>query len=442
MAPQKYDAESQSEGDDSQHLLLDSATVRTPRSVTAVAMIGFALLVLCGVAYYKPALLSSAPPLPVSWIGDDGASELQQKSEAIVQCPGSMDLGGIGDTQVVNAKVGHLGQDAGQMHIEGGAMHLHMEGRAYFADQCTDGSYNNQDYKSIPLLGQTVQFTVDLSGASCGCNVAFYFVSMKQNSDPSKCEDFYCDANSVCGVACTEVDIMEANNRVWRSTLHLQEDPVGSAAGFGGTGPHTQTWTANEYGPGATCIDTNKPFEVHAHFPTEGGGKFQGMMIDLKQEGMTCGGLTASVGWYHFQQADVLEKMGKFLKEGMVPVVSYWKSDHLQWLDGADVSGEHPCMTDTPLECPLVGPTVSNIQYRPFTSSIHKSTMHIDPTPEPPVDAYGIDATEAAAYDAGAYDAGAYDAGAYGADAYGADAYGAGAYGADAYGGAGLAPVA
>merc|ERR1719512_617180 len=127
-------------------------------------------------------------------------------------------------------------------------------------------------------------------------------------------------------------------------------------------------------------------------------------MVDLQQEGSSCG-LTASVGWYHFQDADVLDKMTDVLKQGMVPVVSYWKSDDLLWLDGNDVNGETPCQVDRPLDCPLIGPRVFDFQVSDFTGSIHDSTMDIKPT-QPP---------------------------GFGAEAYGAGAYGAGAYGADAY---------
>ena len=124
------------------------------------------------------------------------------------------------------------------------------------------------------------------------------------------CKDYYCDAMSVCGVRCPEIDIMEANKHAFRSTLHdgisNQELPTG---GFGGGGvlsvcrqdvrcacASTRFWkcfhlgkgwmgprdwsseqsrrgtwqqkapflrhTALRYGPGARCIDTNNPFQV------------------------------------------------------------------------------------------------------------------------------------------------------------------------------------
>jgi hypothetical protein len=386
--------------DEDSELLLETGSAGTPprRAFQSAphnavhGLAGLAGLLLLGLAVRLVMLRPSPAQTQL-----DGTWPVTQLSESIVQCPGSVNVPGLdgnNQVQVVNSKVGHLGVDAGQMHVEGDAVVMHMEGRAYLADQCTEGSYSNQDYTSISLLGKTVQFTVDLGGAGCGCNVAFYFVSMKQNSDETKCKDYYCDANSVCGVPCSEVDIMEANSLVWRSTLHLQEDPAGSAAGYGGTGPHTQTWTSKEYGPGSTCIDTNKPFNVQAHFPVHDGGTFQGMMVDLQQDGSLCGGLTASVGWYEFGGADALAKLTDILKEGMVPVVSYWKSDDMLWLDGSDVNGETPCEADRPLDCPLIGPRILNFQVSDFKDFIHKSTMELKPTQAPVYrgGSYGADA--------------------------------------------------
>lgn len=297
------------------------------------------------------------------------------------QCPGSATVQGLGDVKLVNSRVTKDGTPCAAVDVQpGGWIAPHLGGRTYFASSCTTGSYDNKAYEAIPLLGKTVQYTVDLGGAGCGCNVAVYFTSMQKNPQPTGCQDHYCDANSVCGVRCDEVDVMEANSLVWRSTLHLADDNVGGAAGYGGTGPHTQTWTKKQYGPGSKCINTNLPFDVKAHFPATGKGVAQGMMIDLVQGDCN---LTATVGWYKFKGTDGIKKLSESLREGMVPIVSYWASSGLQWLDGKDINGEEPCPVDQPKMCPETGPKVSNFQVRNFTGWLHHSTMNLSPTPAP-----------------------------------------------------------
>ena len=84
--------------------------------------------------------------------------------------------------------------------------------RVYLADGCGGGAEGDYDdyaavrYAAVPLLGQTLSVSVDLSGVECGCNGALYLVSMAGASRPGHCGgDFYCDANSVCGVECVEI---------------------------------------------------------------------------------------------------------------------------------------------------------------------------------------------------------------------------------------------
>ena len=45
---------------------------------------------------------------------------------------------------------------------------------------------------------------IDLSGSGCGCNAALYLASVPQNDDKTSCDDFFCDANAICGAACDE----------------------------------------------------------------------------------------------------------------------------------------------------------------------------------------------------------------------------------------------
>merc|ERR1712241_923912 len=108
-----------------------------------------------------------------SRVADDGlltdfSSFGKQQCAGTVSMPGA-DLGSS-EVEVVNSK------NSGKMTVEAGAVKMTMDGRAYFADTCSDGLYSNADYKAVSLLGKTVSFTVDMGGAGCGCNVALYFV--------------------------------------------------------------------------------------------------------------------------------------------------------------------------------------------------------------------------------------------------------------------------
>lgn len=76
------------------------------------------------------------------------------------------------------------------------------DGRTYVASRCAT-EFAPDMYMKVPLLGKSISVNISVASATCGCNVAFYLVSMPANV-PTKCEDYYCDANSVCGVACAE----------------------------------------------------------------------------------------------------------------------------------------------------------------------------------------------------------------------------------------------
>lgn len=301
------------------------------------------------------------------------------------QCPGMSNVEGMQQVHVVVNPQTDTGASCSPVQVTEGVIAPDLGGRAYFSKWCTAGVFDADMYLVVPLLGKTVQFTVDLGGAGCGCNVAFYFTAMQKNPIAGACADHYCDANNVCGARCDEVDVMEANSKVFRSTLHRSQDNVGGSVGYGGTGPHTQTWTRNEYGPGSSCIDTNKPFEVKAHFPTHEVNKktvLQGMMIDLSQDGASCeDGLTGTVGWYKFGGDDAIVALTQALRKGMVPMVSYWNSRDMGWLDGRDINGELPCAADTPDSCPLRGPKFSNLSVQNFTGWLHASTMNLSPKP-------------------------------------------------------------
>lgn len=55
-----------------------------------------------------------------------------------------------------------------------------------------DAGPSHWGYAAWSLLGKTLAFTVDLSGARCGCNAALYLVSMRSNAKPGTCGGDYC----------------------------------------------------------------------------------------------------------------------------------------------------------------------------------------------------------------------------------------------------------
>jgi hypothetical protein len=202
--------------------------------------------------------------------------------------------------------------------------------RVYLAEQCPEHfSYSEVDYAALPLLGRTLSVTVDVSGVECGCNAAFYLVSMRQNDEAGLCDDdFYCDANKVCGVNCAELDLVEANKRAFHATAHTAFDGGGEGAGVGG---HTHAWSAAEYGPGGSEIDTTQPFRVHSHFRAVD-GELVGLDITLSQltvpmaQGSAGGGtLRVSVA-----SSSYLRRLSRALKAGMTPVASYWSAEDLR----------------------------------------------------------------------------------------------------------------
>jgi hypothetical protein len=85
-------------------------------------------------------------------------------------------------------------------------------------------------FYSPNLFGGKIEFDIDLGGAGCSCNVAFYLVSAPgrdYNGNPVRGNrnDYYCDANQVGGIWCPEMDIMEANLYNWRMTPHTCDNP-------------------------------------------------------------------------------------------------------------------------------------------------------------------------------------------------------------------------
>ncbi|CAK9013428.1 unnamed protein product [Durusdinium trenchii] len=273
-------------------------------------------------------------------------------------CPGSISLGGRNrPIHMTNAYWNKPYDPAGEVDVDGnGVIHVYMKGRTYFSDKCRAGSYSNNRYTKLRLLGKRIRWTTDLATAGCGCNAAFYLVSLAQNTEVSGCKDYYCDANSVCGVRCTEIDLQEANKHAFHSVLHLAQDGSGEGLGYGGGGSgwsNSRDWTKEEYGPGASCIDTTKPFQVEVSFPAyrrRGQMLLRAMVTRVSQNGCT---LEASVDTqsYHFGGQSSARELTDALTHGMTPVVSYWSAPDMLWMDGVGGDGKGPCHKDEPDLC-------------------------------------------------------------------------------------------
>jgi hypothetical protein len=99
--------------------------------------------------------------------------------------------------------------------------------RTYLGKACdVHGNEPWNDLLNLKLLDKSFSYTLDLSAAGCNCNAALYLVSMAQQrtfkSKLANCagDPTYCDANSVCGSKCSEIDLMEANEHAFVTTLH------------------------------------------------------------------------------------------------------------------------------------------------------------------------------------------------------------------------------
>merc|ERR1712217_114552 len=141
-------------------------------------------------------------------------------------------------------------------------------------------------------------------------------------------------------MGCAEIDIQEANKHAWASTLHVHDDGTGPSGGYGGD--RRRDWTAAEYGPGARCIDTNRPFQVAASFPVNGAGVLQAMVVTLSQVGHSCH-LSVKIENYQWAGRDGMAELSSALARGMTPIISYWKDTNMLWLDGMGGDGKGPC---------------------------------------------------------------------------------------------------
>jgi len=289
-------------------------------------------------------------------------ARLLLRGRAIETCSGTVEFDGYGPVEITTTAVNtDQGDNAARVEVEGNSIIPHYNGRSYFADTCRNGGYDPKSYLALPLLNKAITFTTDMSELGCGCNAAFYLTNMHQNKDISKCGDYYCDANSVCGVACHEIDIMEGNAHAFHYTLHAEDDRFGVGGGYGGGGDGwsgPRDWTKQQYGPGGECIDTSEPFQVTAAFPMDSWGMLKAMIITLSQVGKLCnltGTITEYDGNTTIRQKGSNAGMAALtgsLKAGVTPIVSLWGHDDMTWMDGVGADGLGPCLVDSEANCP------------------------------------------------------------------------------------------
>jgi len=270
-------------------------------------------------------------------------------ADAVAQCPGNLNVEGFGMTSIVPTGWTTPDEFVG-LHVSSGHDEVAPElgSRAYFAESCNPGFYDHKEYLAFNLLGKRMRYTTDMSELGCGCNAAFYLTNLHQNKHKSECDDFYCDANNVCGQSCAEIDIQEGNKFSWHSTLHGSQDHGGTGKGIGGGGAGwngPRDWSTSEYGPGASCIDTSKPFQVEVKFPADASCQLTGMEIKLSQVAVSSCELEL-----HLDSYDEMPEMSAALDAGMTPIVSYWKSEDMLWMDGKGADGQGACETDD-LDC-------------------------------------------------------------------------------------------
>jgi len=234
------------------------------------------------------------------------------------------------------------GSAAGQVDLlEGEWIVPHLNSRAYFADRCWHPLGMGPQFAKIKLLGKTIRYTTDLSGAGCGCNAELRLVVPSPDDIDQENSDF-------------RVDLQGGNQYAWSSQLHVQRDWIGISTGYGGGESDwngKRDWTDSEFGPGGGCIDTSIPFDVAVSFPTDEDGVMLAMEVTLSQFGKSCP-LFSRLDDYSYENKNGIRALSKAFEVGLTPSISYSAADDLSWLDGLGKDGKGPCVKDVPKACP------------------------------------------------------------------------------------------
>lgn len=250
--------------------------------------------------------------------------------------------------------IAQSGGSWGSMSTSGGNLKIKHNSRGYITTKSQE-QFSPDGFYQFKLLDQSLSFTVDLSQAGCGCNAALYLTPMPaynsgQQPDPTRCGDYYCDANNVCGVLCPEIDLVEANNAAMQVTPHRCNAPQGKFYSWcdgGGCAHNLGKVSPGSYGYGdGHTIDTRYPFDVKIDFRTSG-GRLSSIDTVFTQNGKNhqishtdtkCGG--SYIG-------DLTESFQK----GQVVIFSYWgdtgSGQDMTWLDVPPCDPNQGCNGNT-----------------------------------------------------------------------------------------------
>jgi len=257
-------------------------------------------------------------------------------------CLGQIQVDGEGATYIMT------GNPAG-VSVSGSSLQLKYDNGALYTAKC-QANFDPTVFRRFYVLNRTLSFTADVSSISCGCNAAFYFVLMpaynqNQQPDPTKCGDYYCDANQVCGIFCPEVDLMEANRAALQITPHKCNNPIGKYYPYcdgDGCGRNTKNM-GNNYGYGSNfLVNTQHPFNISYNFQTSG-GVLSRIVSTISQNGRqfaivhdeSCG-------------SGYLASLTDAFSQGLVLTTSYWSGatgSTMSWLDVPPCNSNENCDT-------------------------------------------------------------------------------------------------
>ena len=265
-------------------------------------------------------------------------------------------------------------------------------------EQAAKMQWSDVAYEKLALLDKSLSFTIDMSAVPCGCNAALYLVQMDMPSGDDG--SGYCDIQGFDDPsmkACTELDVIEGNQKALQSTLHTTpgkgEDgrcnQDGCAANWG---RHEETNPAyglpNTKGVPSHTIDSSKPLRVTATFTSkrinwydDAGCAFEVEVAQgdrrVKLLDSTRDGNGVDRTPRPFASAD-LQRTYEAVTNGLVLVASLWTTDDLSWLDGG-CDAEYP-------KCVLNETTVAitNLSIAPLFTTSSLAPPPQWPLPPPP----------------------------------------------------------